>query len=69
MYELCSKLIDTHEMVNGSRSSATANTNDNQLKVDAYGCCDCPPAHLLSHAEVYHKAFGILAEACVGKKS
>eukprot|EP00523_Entomoneis_sp_CCMP467_P023321 CAMPEP_0168831960 /NCGR_PEP_ID=MMETSP0727-20121128/2309_1 /TAXON_ID=265536 /ORGANISM="Amphiprora sp., Strain CCMP467" /LENGTH=461 /DNA_ID=CAMNT_0008885225 /DNA_START=21 /DNA_END=1406 /DNA_ORIENTATION=- len=67
VYQLCSKFIDTHEMAKGSRS-ATTNTNDNNLRIDAYGSSDCPSAHLLSHAEVCHKAFGILAEACVGKK-
>lgn len=41
----------------GSRSRKT-NTENN----------GCTSAHLLSHVQTCHKAFGFLAEACVGRK-
>lgn len=51
---------------NPDHSSGTANHSKNVLKLDCFGNMDAEAAHLLSHAEVCHKAFGFLGEAAVG---
>lgn len=69
VYELCYKFIDDDslEVGAGSRSGKT-NTVDNMAKIDAYGNYGCESAHLFSPAEICHKAFGFLGEACVGMR-
>ena len=51
---------------NPDYSSGTANHKNNRLKLDCFGNTDAEAAHLLSHAETCHKAFGYLGEAAVG---
>ena len=51
---------------NPDHSSGTANHSKNVLKLDCFGNMDAEAAHLLSHAQVGHKAFGFLGEAAVG---
>jgi len=68
-YDLCCKYIhdDSIEIGRGSRSGKT-NADENEAKIDAYGNDNCQAAHLLSHAEVCHKAFVFISEAAVGRK-
>lgn len=67
------KFIDSDDKHDAAE--AINSQDNNELRMDAYGASDCPEAHLLccSHADdscevCCHKAFCILAEACVGRK-
>lgn len=66
LYSNCYEHVDK-KMSIGSRSGST-NQIGNVHKVDAFGnLAGTQAAHLLSHAEVCHKAFGFLGQAAVGK--
>ena len=66
LYRNCYEHVD-QKMSNGSQSGST-NQVGNAEKVDAFGnLAGTQAAHLLSHAQVCHKAFGFLGEAAVGK--
>ncbi|KAL3918678.1 MAG: hypothetical protein SGILL_004123 [Bacillariaceae sp.] len=65
LYEACYKYLDL-EMKGGARS-ATTNRLGNDIRMDAFGNPNSESAHLLSHAEICHKAYGFVGEAAVGK--
>lgn len=64
LYSNCYEHVDK-KMSKGSRSGSTNQIANNE-RIDAFGNVSTQAAHLLSHAQVCHKAFGFLGEAAVG---